>query len=256
VISLTPTKLRDFLTCPQMFKLRHLDRVGSESNPAALSFGRSLHAALDELHRDGDVGGPPSITEPSRLLKRHWEAGAYADRQESDSYFAKGCEALRRYVSESGPFPGRILGTEVFMSCVINFSGLRIKFGCKADRVAVDERGVLEVLDYKTGASGKLPTPESLAGDLPNFIYYLLARINYPDFRRVRVSQLNVLTLARVHVEYDEVQIAANKKNLLAQARAFASSNFGPAPSEACAWCHVQDHCPAFNKEFDFESVI
>jgi RecB family exonuclease len=156
----------------------------------------------------------------------------------------------------AAPAPAeQILGTEVFMSHLVNIRGLRIKFGCKADRVAVVEHGILEVLDYKTNASGRLPTPESLISDLPTFLYYLLARVYYPDYKLVRVAQLNVLTLARVGVEYDQAQVAANKRSLVAQSRAFAASTFDPAPSEACAWCPVQDHCPVFNKEIDLDSL-
>jgi RecB family exonuclease len=122
--------------------------------------------------------------------------------------------------------------------------------------MAIDAGGVLEVLDYKTNASGRLPTAESLTEDLPTFLYYLLTRICYPEHKAVRVSQLNVLTLAKVEVEYDEARVAANKRSFIAQARAFATSAFDPAPSEACAWCSVQDRCPALNREVDFDSLI
>lgn len=141
------------------------------------------------------------------------------------------------------------------MSRVINLKNLRIKLGCKADRVILRKDGALEVLDYKTNMSGRLPTAESLASDLPNFLYYLLARICYPDHQNIRVSQLNVLTLVKVEVEYDQAQIVSNKKKLVEQICSFASSEFSPSPSEACAWCPVQDFCPLFNKEIDFDSI-
>lgn len=251
MFSLTPTKLRDYLVCPQLYKLRHIDRVEAGTTSAALSFGRSLHAALEELHK---VDGA-ALPDPERLLRRHWEAGGYADRGEADAYFAKGRDALRRYMAAQLASAGTVIGTEVFMSYVVNMKGLRIKLGCKADRIAVDAGGVLEVLDYKTNTSGRLPTAESLTEDMPTFLYYLLTRICYPEHKAVRVSQLNVLTLAKVEVEYDEAQVAANKKCFLIHARAFASSAFAPAPSEACAWCSVQDRCPALNREVDFDSL-
>lgn len=251
MLSLTPTKLRDYLVCPQLYKLRHIDRVEAGMNSAALSFGRSLHTALEELHKvDADV-----LPDAERLLLRHWDAAGYSDRHESEIYFARGCDALRRYMAVQFASAGRIIGTEVFMSYVVNMKGLRVKLGCKADRLAVDEGGVLEVLDYKTNVSGRLPTANSLTEDLPTFLYYLLTRLCYPEYKAVRISQLNVLTLAKVEVAYDESQIAANKKRFVAHARAFAASVFDPAPSEACAWCSVQDRCPALNKEVDFDSL-
>lgn len=252
MLSLTPTKLRDYLVCPQLYKLRHIDRVEAGTASAALSFGRSLHAALEELHRTDAA----ALSDPEQLLRRHWEAGGYADGREEDAYFARGRDALRRYMDAQLASAGVVVGTEVFMSYVVNMKGLRVKLGCKADRVAVDAGGVLEVLDYKTNASGRLPTPESLTEDMPTFLYYVLTRLWYPEHKAVRVAQLNVLTLARVEVEYDEAQVAANKKSFLAHARAFAASAFEPSPSEACAWCTVQDRCPTFSREADFDSVI
>jgi putative RecB family exonuclease len=257
VLSLSPTKLRDYLTCPRLYKLKHLDRVASERASAPLSFGRSLHAALDELHKAGRERESENSDDAAALLLRHWEPAAYADARESEEYFSRGCEALGRYAESASAATQRVLGTEVFLSCVINFArATRIRFCCKADRVSVEEDGVLEVLDYKTGLSGRLPTEESLAGDLPNFIYYLLARIHYREYSRVRVSQLNVLSMGYVAVEYDEAQIAENKKGLLDRARAFAAGDFTPTPSEACAWCPVQEHCPVFNNEVDFDSLV
>ncbi len=238
-----------------MYKLRHVDRLGVDTNLTALSFGRSLHAALEELHKTSgnNRAGPP--VEADQLLKRHWEAGSYNDAQESEAYFARGCEALRRYLNMPSAFTGQTLGTEVFMSCVITLNNLRVKIGCKADRITLLSDGVLEVLDYKTNISGRLPTVESLACDLPNFLYYILARIHYPDYPSVRVALFNVLTLMKVEVEYDQAQITFNKKRLVEQIRSFASSKFIPSPSEACVWCPVQDYCPLFNKEVDLESI-
>jgi putative RecB family exonuclease len=250
MISLTPTKLRDYLACPQLYKLRHVDRVGADLNPAALSFGRSLHAALEELHKDGAVG---DSADAERLLRRHWEADAYAG--ESEAHFARGREALRRYLESHSAPAGRILGTEVFMAHAFNVRGLHVRLGCKADRVGLLADGALEVTDYKTNASGRLPTRESLLEDLPTFLYYVLARITYPQYDRVRVTFLNLLNLATVSVEYDAGRVAANKQALLAQIRAFAAGSFGPRPGEACAWCPVQAHCPTFSREVDFDSL-
>lgn len=252
MLSLTPTKLRDFLTCPQLYKLRHVDRLCGDMNPAPLAFGRSLHAALEELHR---ANGGAHPADPDRLLRRHWEAGAYADERESEAHFVKGREALRRYLDSPSASAEQVLGTEVFMARVVNVRGLQIRLGCKADRVGLRPDGVLEITDYKTNSSGRLPTRESLLDDLPTFLYHVLARISYPQYDRVRVTFLNLLTLVRVSVAYDEGRVEMNKQALLAHIRTFASGAFGPRPGEACAWCPVQDQCPTFSQEVDFDSL-
>lgn len=252
MLSLTPTKLRDFLTCPQQYKLRHVDRVNADMNPAPLSFGRSLHAALEEFHK-ADGGSEPA--DPDRLLRRHWEVSAYADERESEAHFVKGRDALRLYLNSLPASVEQVLGTEVFMAHVVNLRGLQIRLGCKADRVGLRPDDVLEITDYKTNASGRLPTHESLLTDLPTFLYYVLARISYPTYHRVRVSFLNLLNLATVSIEYDADQVTANKRELKEHILAFASGKFEPRPCEACAWCPVQDHCPIIGKEIDFDSI-
>lgn len=222
-------------------------------NPAPLAFGRSLHAALEEFHKV-DRGGTPA--DPDQLLKRHWEAGAYADERESEAHFVKGRDALRRYLNSPSASAEEVLGTEVFMARVVNVRGLPIRLGCKADRVGLRPDGVLEITDYKTNASGRLPTQESLFSDLPTFLYYVLARFSYPQYDRVMVSFLNLLTLARVDVEYPAAQVAINKQSLMTQIRAFALGSFEPRPCEACAWCSVQDHCPIFTQEIDLDNLV
>lgn len=252
MISLTPTKLRDFLACPQQYKLRHVDRVRADLNPAALSFGRSMHAALEEWHKGGCAGG---AADSDKLLSRHWEAGDYGSERESEAHFVRGREALRRYLETYSAPAEQTLGTEVFMAHVFNVRGLQVRLGCKADRVGLLDDGSLEVTDYKTNASGRLPTHESLLEDLPTFLYYVLARITYPQHECVRITFLNLLNLAAVSVAYDASRVAANKQALLAQIRSFAAGEFAPRPGEACAWCPVQEHCPAFSQEVDFDSL-
>lgn len=253
MLSLTPTKLRDYMTCPMQYKLRHVDKISANINSSALAFGRSLHAALDELHRQEKAKWP--AVDLDKLLTHHWE-NDFANECESKMYFDRGYEALQRYVDEMTPSSEQTLGTEVYMTHVINVRGLRVKLGCKADRVSLYLGGLLEVVDYKTNSSGKLPTSESLSCDLPTFLYYLLARITYPEFNPVKITFLNVITMAKVGVEYNQLQIAANKKAFISVAQEVAMSNFGARPCEACAWCAFQDHCPLFSTEVNLDALV
>jgi len=114
-------------------------------NPAPLAFGRSLHAALEEFHKV-DAGSTPA--DPDQLLKRHWEAGAYADEHESEAHFVKGRAALQRYLDSPSASVEQVLGTEVFMARVVNVRGLHIRLGCKADRVGLRPDGVLVRISF------------------------------------------------------------------------------------------------------------
>ncbi|MCA1636556.1 MAG: PD-(D/E)XK nuclease family protein [Acidobacteria bacterium] len=191
-----------------------------------------------------------------RLLLRHWRAEDYGDTRESGLYFARGLEALNRYVQVMGQPAGQIIGTEVYLSRVVRLDSVRVRLGCKVDRLELHPDDVLEALDYKTNAGGRVPTPETLADDLATFIYYVLVRITYPKPARVLVSQLNVLTLAKVEVIYDRVKVTAHKQALTELVRSIQSGDFEPRPGGVCSWCRVRDHCPVFGPDADFDSLI
>jgi RecB family exonuclease len=213
-----------------------------------------MHAALEEIYKPSSTVGPPVDVE--QILRRHWSADGYLDRKEAETYFIRGLEALRKYVKVTDPADRITIGTEVFISRVVRLDGTRVRLGCKIDRVEQRPDNVLDLLDYKTCASGKVPTKESLTTDLPTFIYYLLARIIYPSHPHIVVSQLNLLTLARVEVAYQDTDLAANKRALIDLVHEIETVHFAPRPSSACAWCPIRDTCPAFNSEVDLDDLI
>lgn len=256
MLAVTPSKLSDYLLCGYKYKLKYVEKsaAGSNSPSPALAFGITMHSALQELHQPGKA--LPEQIDVTELLSKYWAASAYATVEEDEQYFLKGCQALAAYreafINSSGD---KTIGTEVYMSFIFKLGDLQVRLGCKADRICVHQDDTLEIIDYKTSASGKVPTPEFLTSDLATFIYYVLARTTYPDYKLVRISLLNVLTLARVSVEYSPVQVAANKKALFECVTSLSRNLFTASPSEACSWCQFQDVCTACNRVIDFSGI-
>ncbi len=253
MLSVTPTKLSDYLICPLKFKLKHIDKSGGFSSSAAFSFGTSMHRALQELHDKKMLTAGRLNSE--ELLKKFWNDAGYTSREESRSYFARGCRALESYYETARRETDETLGTEVYMSFVIEFRGLKIRLGCKCDRLALREGNVLELVDYKTSQSGKIPTPEFVRADLPTFMYYVLARISYPQYPNIRFTYLNVMSGAKVTVQYERSLVDENKKALWNCLKTIAGGNFVPHSSECCSWCDFQENCPLFNKIVDFGAI-
>lgn len=150
------------------------------------------------------------------LLRRYWEPAAYQTPEEEQSYFAKGCAALENYCANArAKSDEETLGTEVYLSFLIDLQETKLRLGCKIDRLAfLPAENVLEIFDYKTNASGKLPTADFAQTDLPTFLYYVLTRISFPQYPEIRITFLNVLTMARVSIEYDKIQVDVNKESL------------------------------------------
>lgn len=254
MLALTPSKVRDFQACPYQYKLKHLDKRGRPMLSPALAFGTSLHAALAELHNP--TRAESKSTDLKQLLRRHWIVEGYRDEAEAEAFFRQGVEALGRYEERAGNTSAQVLATEAYLSRIVRFGGVPVKLSCKVDRVSVRADGVLEVCDYKTQQPGRVPTAEWLQHDLPTFIYYVLTRIAYPQYERVVVATLNLLTLATVEAVYDAAQLAANKQALSDLVRQIDVGVFRAQACEACAWCSVQLHCPLFSSEVNINDII
>ncbi len=254
ILSLTPSKVRDYQACPQQYVLKASVRQSSNDASAALSFGNSIHSALEEIHARC-LPSKQSV-DCSQVLLRHWKADGYGDVRESELYFARGLDALRRYLLALGQSAPETIGTELYLSRTVRLEKVRVRLGCKVDRLDLRPDGALEALDYKTNAGGQVPTPAFLADDLATFIYYVLVRISYPDSRRVVVSQLNVLTLAKVEVEYDLAKINDHKHALTDLVQAIKAGKFEPRPGSVCSWCRVMDYCPVFGPDTDLDGLI
>jgi putative RecB family exonuclease len=255
MVKLTPSRVREYQACPLQFKLKYLDALGPkdiEQSPA-FAFGCSMHAALDAFHRSGR--SPKQFT-PEALLRRNWKSAGYADAQQEEQYFAKGVDALTRYREALGTPRGKILGTETFFSRVVSLDGHRFELGCKADRVELLPDGALEILDYKTNGNGEILSADTLAADLPTFIYYALARLSYPQHPRVVVSQLNVLTFSKTVVDYAADQIAENKRALANLVTEIETGQFEPRPNGHCVWCCVRNYCPFFGPEVILDQAL
>lgn len=141
------------------------------------------------------------------------------------------------------------------MTFIVSSKGVKIRLGCRVDRLALLPDKTLEVIDYKTNASGKVPTPEFLRNDLATFLYYVLTRLTYPQYPQIRIKFLNVLSMSSASVEYDMEQIEKNKRALWHCLKALPDEKFLPQTGEACGWCDFQDDCPATNRIVDFSLI-
>lgn len=258
MLSITPTKLNDYLICPLKFNFRHIEKMDAARSSAAMSFGNSIHQALQQFHNQelsNKVSSPQSSLNAEKLLKRFWEKNAYADDEEENGYFNKGCRALEAYRKSAVKEQSETLGTEVYMSFIIDFKGLKMRLGCKADRIALHQDQTLEIIDYKTNRSGQVPSAESLERHLPTFVYYVLTRLAYPQYPKIEVTFLNILSMNKVSIRYERSLVDENKRALWECLKTVAAGNRAPRPSEACSWCDFQDECPAACRIINFQEI-
>jgi len=253
MIRIQPSRLRDYGVCPMQYRLKHLERrAPARLLPTpALSLGNTLHNALAEFHRPGRVG---AVTADD-LLARHWQRAGFASPREEANYRALARHVLGRYLQATPYHHGHVLGTELFLARVVVQGEQRTELACRVDRLTVLPSGALEVLDYKTNRDGQLPDRDRLAYDLPTFVYYLLARVMYPEHPHVIVAQLNLLSLDKTTVDYTAAELAENKARLLDAVTAIETGVLPPRVGPHCAWCPVRGDCPAFGPELSLDSL-
>ncbi len=288
-IKLTPSRVREYALCPLKFArlygpadeypslgTKPAEGPGSSANKAlsaAMSLSNSLHSALDTLHRPA----PQVLTfnesysaqtsaqslstlsdqELSSIVSRHWQSDGYEDSHSEEAAYLQACDLLKYYVRSPYTPTGLVLATESYLTALTTIEGYRVELSCRADRIELHQDGVIEVLDYKLSSSGKLPTARELADDLASFVYFLLIAHHYkrnPKVRAVRISQLNLLNLTKVEVEYDQEHIARHKEALTNLVQTVMGGSLEPRVHAGCAWCPVREACPAWS-ELDMDGL-
>jgi putative RecB family exonuclease len=252
VLNLTPSKMRTYLECGLKFKFQLADRSPFQQTPAT-AFGNFLHETLRRVYEN-----PENVSRIEPVLRSVWNDSVFDSFADSESYFARGVAVLQRYCDEhfvDGKPDGETVGCEAFLSYIIEREGVEVRFGCKVDRLAVTDDGVLEIVDYKARSSGNIESEDGLSTDLAVFIYWALTRLHYKQYPRLRVKFINLLSLKSSAVELTPEMVAKNKAALWVEIRKIAKGEFEPRVSEACSWCAYKDQCPKMSLRACFDDL-
>lgn len=97
-LALTFSELRYYFDCPYLFKLRFLYGFNAPIEQA-LGYGKSLHAALAEIHSESLLGNIPSVDDVPRLIDEHLYL-PYASPLVADSLRRAAHDSVSRYLQE------------------------------------------------------------------------------------------------------------------------------------------------------------
>jgi putative RecB family exonuclease len=255
--SLSPSRASDFKTCPQLYKLRVIDRIPTEPSPHQAR-GTTAHLALERLFLE-----PAANRTPERLYDLFREAWAELKPEEFPELFpsvdeerAWGIESLHLladYFTMEDPSSFEPIERE--MDLTVDVDGMTIRGILDRMESVVEtgpdgtERTLLVITDYKTGRA----PPERYAQKafFALKIYALLIRITKgmtPD--RVRLLYLNGPT--EYTLDVTEAQLDAMERQLAALwsaiERAIETDTWPTRVSALCDWCDYRDdHCPAWS---------
>ncbi|HTC68770.1 MAG TPA: PD-(D/E)XK nuclease family protein [Acidothermaceae bacterium] len=254
--ALSPSRAGDFMTCPQLYRFRVIDRLPEPSSPVTTR-GTLVHGVLERLFDspafERTIERAASLLEPEweRLLEerpelldlfRDGEAGPSADA--ISAWLASARVLLETYFALEDPTRIEPAEREVLVEATLD-GGVRLRGF--VDRVDVGSGGQVRIVDYKTGRS---PSEFFEAKALFQLKFYALVMWRVSG---AIPAQLQLLYLGDGQVlRYapDEADLLGTERKVRALwaaiERALETRHFPPRRGPLCDWCAHQSICPEF----------
>lgn len=237
-IRLSYTAVSTYERCPLAYRYQYVDGLEVPPSPY-LSFGRSLHAALEWFYGRRDVPEPPSLEELLAQLEKCWESEGYADPEEESGFLAHAREVLESFYHRNRDTFRLPVALEQRFEIPMDgylLTGV-------IDRVDRHPDGSYEIIDYKTNR--RLPELRRLRSDLQLPIYQMACR----ELWGITPAKLSFYYLLMnqkfTTAPRDEEAMAEVRERLARVAKGIREGDFPPHPNPVCPWCPFTDVCPA-----------
>ena len=245
-MQLSYSSINTYETCPAKWRFQYAERVPTGTSPA-LSFGDSLHRALQRFH-DRPVPVAPSLEELWAMLDNEWVSDGFSDAGEERLYREHAREVLGRYHRENAA-EYRIPAALEFRFRV-EVEGLPLVG--TIDRMDRLPGGGYEIIDYKTNR--RLPPRSAIERDLQLSVYALAAR----EVWGIEPEHLTLYyllpgerdTTTRTAADIDEL-----RRRIATVAERIEAGKFEPRDNPLCGWCDFQHLCPLYKHKFEREQT-
>lgn len=264
--TLSPSRASDFMTCPQLYKFKAIDRIPT-SPTVQQARGTAIHLALEKLFHD-----PAPDRTPDRLYDLFRESWSelkpikYPDLfdsvEEERSWGIEGLNMLAAYFSIEDPTSFNPLENE--MDLLVDIDHMKIR-GILDRMEEIEEIGpdgqmrtALVITDYKTGKAPSQRYANNAFFGLK--VYALLIRASRgvtPD--RIRLLYLKGPT--QLTMDVTDTLLDAMQRQLAslweAIESAIAQDRWPTKTSALCNWCDFKDTiCPAWENERNEEERV
>jgi len=261
------SQIEAFKTCPLHYKLRYILKIPTPPSPA-LSFGSSMHATLKNIYEIVRQKIKINHETLEQLLEKNWIREGYGNKSYENLMKARGKKYLWQYFKkEFDPKTKVLLLEEKFMfpisyssnSVLPNEKLLKIssrsakqdsnnkflKIGGKIDRVDDLGKGIIEIIDYKTG---RVPSKREVDKDLQMSIYALAAtEIPHLPFAKkpeqIKLSFYYFDTQEKVSTVRTQDQLNTEKENLIKIAQEISDSDYKCSGHKFCENCEYVLWC-------------
>jgi len=177
---LSPTRIRSFLTCPMLYRLEYIDKVGRfyHRAQAGWALGSTLHQTLQAFHEEGGADNV-SRAELIEKMDAGWISSGYGTVENETRHRNAAAVILHGYHSSAAE---RAETTRTFLTeKMLKYDMGAFVLTGRIDRI--DEHladGALEIVDYKTWDSVH---EDDVKEAMAMSVYQLLVKRLHPDRR-------------------------------------------------------------------------
>lgn len=242
-VRLSFTRVEAYRTCPLKFRFAYIDRLPGQPAPA-LSFGSSIHAALEDFY-DRKLPEPPTEQDLLRFLYDRWDRSGFVgmERSEELAYYRHAQDVLRRFHRRAVADYRLPVDTEKWFELPVGDNALVVG---SIDRVDVDDAGSFHVVDYKTNR--RVKDRAAVAGSLQLSLYALACEWLYGTLP-ASVCLDFVVPGVEIRVPLADLDLDAARTAVTETADAVIAGHYGPKPTSLCGWCDFRAVCPAWQGE-------
>lgn len=244
VTYLSYSQIETFKTCPLHYKLRYILNIPTPPSPA-LSFGATMHLVLKEAYMQKIQKKKITKSEFLDLLEKNWLREGYQDKQYESEMKKRGQKYLAEYYEKEFVKSTKPLLLEQKFSIPVKNKNRFLKIGGRIDRVDDRGKGVIEIIDYKTG---RLPTKRDVDANLQMSIYGLAAtEIGELPFNKLPEKVILSLyyfdSQEKISTTRTKEQLEIEKEKIVELAKEIEQSDFKCSGNQLCKTCEYKMFC-------------
>jgi len=210
---LSVSQIETFKSCPMHYKLKYIYKLPTPPS-ASISFGVSIHNTLkDYFGTKKDILG---------IYKNNFITEGYINKKHKQEFYKKGEIYLLGFLKNSYDPKIKTVSLEQKFTILIDKT---LKIGGVIDRVDDLEKGLYEVIDYKTGAN--IPTQKEVDKDM-QLSFYCLAVSNLYKVKPedIKLSLYYLDTQEKITTTRTAKQLETLKKEILEIKKEIEESDF------------------------------